>query len=312
MTRVWLEAAERLCLKIAAEQFGLINLAQAAAAGMTRAAIKHRLATGQWERVLPRVYRVTGSPPSWHQDAMAAHLYLGDESVLSFGAAGRVRGWRDFEDDQLELSTTGLRRAVGLGFTVHHCDDYIVEGAERVNSLPVTSVPRTITDLAGAKDWRAQRALDRALRRGTSLGAFWLFHDREWTTGRRGIGILRNWLRERTPGLAATDEDLREDLLVIIRKAGLPEPVQEHPFVLPSGPIRFDLAYPERRLAIEGDGYDAHGDLTAFNKDRRRDVEAGLFGWLVLRYGWAQITFDSDYVADSIREHHALRSPTWT
>ncbi|MGH2694801.1 MAG: endonuclease domain-containing protein [Actinomycetota bacterium] len=243
---------------------------------------------------------------------MAAHLYLGDESVLSFGAAGRIRGWWDFEDDPVELSTTGARRAVGLGFTVHHCDDYVLEGREIVKGLPVTSVPRTITDLAGVRDFRAQRALDGALRKGTDLGTFWLFHDREWTTGRRGIAILRTWLQERTPGLAATDEDLREDLLVIIRKAGLPEPVQEYSFVLPSGPIRFDLAYPERRLAIEGDGYAVHGDLGAFNDDRQRDVEAGLFGWVVLRFTWAQITFRPDYVARSIAQHLALRPPTCT
>lgn len=312
MLHTGIEAAERLCLKIGSEQFGLISLAQALAAGMTRRAIERRLLSGRWDRIAPSVYRIAGSTPSWHQDAMAGHLYLGDESVLSYGAAGRARGWWGFENDPVVLSTTGHRRAVGLGFAVHHCDHYVLEGSERVKGLPVTSGPRTITDLAGARDRRAQSSLDRALRKGTDLGEFWLFHDREWTTGRRGIAILRNWLRERTPGLAATDEDLREDLLVIIRKAALPEPVQEYPFVLPSGPIRFDLAYPDRRLAIEGDGYTCHGDLERFNRDRERDVEAGFFGWSVLRYTWAQITFRPDYVAHSIAQHLALRPPTCT
>jgi len=312
MVQGLIERAERRCLEIARSQFGLISLAQAQAAGMTERAVRHRVATGRWERVLPRVYRIAGAAPSWDQDAMAAHLYCGDWSVLSFGAAGRVRGWWGFENDGVEISTTGLLRGRACKFTIHHCDAYVLEGKELVHGLPATSVPRTITDLTGANDRRAERALDQTLRKGTDLATYWLFHDREWTSGRRGIGRLRSMLQDRTPGLAPTDEDLREDLLVIIRKARLPVPVREYPLLLPSGPIRFDLAYPAHRLAIEGDSYTFHGDKLGFDSDRQRDVEAALLGWLVLRFTWAQIRFKPDYVASSIGEHLKLRPPTWT
>lgn len=300
---------DRACARIQSRDFGIIHLREAYAAGMTPRMVENRLATGRWELALPKTFRLAGAPDSWEARAIAACKWAGPASALSFGASARVREIRGFERADVEVSTAGPKRH-GLGFKLHRCDEYLLDHIEKMGPLPVTSVPRTIMDLAGSRHFLAERMLDRVLRDGSSsMADMWDYYEEEWIRGRRGVAILREWLQERTPGLAPSDEDLAEDILVIIRRNMLIEPVREFPVALPTRNIRFDLAYPDRLLAIEADSYGWHGDREAFDSDRERDTEAGLFGWLVLRYTWAQVRFRPAYIADTTRRHLELRPP---
>lgn len=281
---------------------------QARQAGLSDEQIRFRIRIGRWERILPGVYRICGVADSWDQRAWAAHLWAGPGSVLWGAAAARKLGLRGFDSAPVEVAVVGDKRHRDVPFKVHRCDEHLRDEVTLVDGLPVTSIKRTLLTLAGQRHPRARGAMDQALAEHlTSLEEMWLFHDQEWTRGRRGIAILRAWLRERTPGLAPTESELEDALWTIVHEAGLPLPLRQHAVVLPSGPIRFDLAYPHLRLAIEGDSYGWHGDRDAFERDRRRDAEAATAGWLVLRFTWAQIRFDRAYVATTIRANHARR-----
>jgi very-short-patch-repair endonuclease len=74
---------------------------------------------------------------------------------------------------------------------------------------------------------------------------------------------------------AESPMETRLRLLIVL--AGLPRPEVQYP--LPEAGVRFDLAYPEPKLAIEYDGGD-HDDLL----DRRRDVRTGRLGWYTARF----------------------------
>lgn len=301
---------DRACAQIARRDFGVIHDNEARAVGITSKQIRYRLSSGMWEVVLPQTYRMPGVPDSWELRAMAACKWAGPGSALSFGACARARGIRGFERADVEISTVGRKRPHDFDFKVHRCDEYLLDHIERVGPLPVTSVPRTVMDLAGRKHFLAERMLDDVLRNGSSsLGAMWEYYEEEWIRGRRGVAILRAWLQERTPGLAPTDEDLAEDILVLIRRNKLAEPMREFPLALFNRNIRFDLAYPDRLLAIEADSYAWHGDREPFDSDRERDADVGLLGWHVLRFSWAQIRFRPDYVVESIRRYLELRPP---
>lgn len=294
---------------IAERDLGIIHLSELLDAGMTKRMIQRRVESGRLIQVLPETYRMAGVSDSWELRAMAACKWAGPGSCLSFGASARIRGIRGFDRADVELSTTGPKRH-GLGFKLHRCDEYLLDHIKRVGPLPATSVPRTIMDLAGTRHFFAERMLDQVLRDGSSsIGAMWDYFEEEWIRGRRGIAILRSWLQGRTPGLAPSDEDLAEDILVLIRRAKMVEPLREFPVTLPTRNIRFDLAYPNRLLAIEADSYAWHGDREAFDSDRERDTEAGLLGWHVLRFTWAQIRFRPAYVVETIRRHLELRPP---
>lgn len=60
-----------------------------------------------------------------------------------------------------------------------------------------------------------------------------------------------------------------------------------------SGLGRVDLLVGDR-LIIEVDGYQTHGSPARFQEDRRRDREAALQGYLVLRFTYWDICYDWD------------------
>jgi very-short-patch-repair endonuclease len=62
-------------------------------------------------------------------------------------------------------------------------------------------------------------------------------------------------------------------------------PVQQFRVLRQNGkPAFVDLAYPDARVAIEVDGWDAHGRRNAFDADRARANDLTLLGWRVLRF----------------------------
>ena len=73
-----------------------------------------------------------------------------------------------------------------------------------------------------------------------------------------------------------------------LRLLGLPEPVREHRFH-PERMWRFDLAWPEHRLAVEYDGgtYSkkpgGHSSIAGMARDREKDAHAMILGWSVIR-----------------------------
>jgi very-short-patch-repair endonuclease len=62
-----------------------------------------------------------------------------------------------------------------------------------------------------------------------------------------------------------------------------------------------DFAYPEIKLAIEVDGFDAHGTPRAMAKDFVRQNGLVPYRWRVLRFTWRQVTRESEMVAAAIR-----------
>src|SRR5213593_2532648 len=67
------------CIKLAVSQYGLVTVDQAEAAGWSPAGLWRAASRGEWEKLLPRVYRFRGTTPSWEQSVMAACLCGGCE-----------------------------------------------------------------------------------------------------------------------------------------------------------------------------------------------------------------------------------------
>lgn len=68
-------------------------------------------------------------------------------------------------------------------------------------------------------------------------------------------------------------------LRLLLVDAGLPEPVLQHPARTAVGELHLDLAWPDRRIGLEYDGYAWHADQTAFARDRRRWRALAAAGW---------------------------------
>lgn len=72
----------------------------------------------------------------------------------------------------------------------------------------------------------------------------------------------------------------------LLRASGLPEPVREYQFARPRR-WRFDLCWPDRRLALEIEGgiwtRGRHVRGKGYEADLEKYSEAALLGWKVLR-----------------------------
>ena len=75
-------------------QHGVLTAAQAKANGLPHETLRRRVQRGLWQRLVPGVYALQGSPPSRVQWLVAAQLYAGEQSVLTGQAALAVHGIR--------------------------------------------------------------------------------------------------------------------------------------------------------------------------------------------------------------------------
>lgn len=102
------------------------------------------------------------------------------------------------------------------------------------------------------------------------------------------------------PRLELAESDLETLLCVLIERAGLPAPVLQHRVVVGGRRFRIDVAYPEQRVAIEGDGFEFHTDHDVFELDRVRQNALVLEGWRVLRFTWRHVCCEQQWVAQQI------------
>jgi len=86
--------------------------------------------------------------------------------------------------------------------------------------------------------------------------------------------------------------ELEEDLLWNMHVAGLPIPIREYKFH-PTRKWRFDLAYPDQKIAIEAEGgtwvQGRHSRGVGFQADCEKYNTATLMGWRVLRFTRAMV-----------------------
>ena len=168
-----------------------------------------------------------------------------------------------------------------------------------LNGMPVTSVRRTLLDLA-CRGPRltvvaaADAARNRQLLTGEELSAS-AWH----LTGRRGGRLGAARLREVD---GAAQSALETAVRLLLLDAGLPRPalqhaVAEHGRVLASA----DLAYPAAKVWIECDGWSAHGGREAFQQDRWRQNVLTSRGWTILRFTAHDVLQRPVYVVSAVR-----------
>jgi hypothetical protein len=271
---------------IAAGQHGVVTRRQLREAGLSDGAIKRRYRD---QRLLPLhagVYAPGHAKLTTEGRWLAAVLACGDEAALSHRAAAALHRLRSAWRDYLEVSAPRSVSHVG-GVIVHR-----PRSIERtvVRAIPVTTVGRTIVDVADVVSPRALRAvLEQAeiLRLDVQI---------EPIPGRRGHGRLLAALAAHGPAVVRTRSDLEIDFLALCRRAGLPAPNVN---TVIEG-MEVDFAWPARRLAVEVDGWGTHGTRTAFQRDRRRGVTLALAGWTLLRFTHEDVVRDPGYVISAL------------
>ena len=287
---------------LARAQHGLITLAQLLACGVSGDQVKRWLRAGRLERVHPGVYRLPGAPSTWEQRLLAAVMGAGPGAAASHRAAARL--WGLGHDDPVEVSVRRGRLPRPAGVVLHRSTD-LDDGCVRVRrGIPVTDPLRTLVDLGAVLPaWAVEDAVDRALvARLVTVAGLETVLDDLGRPGRRGTGVLREVLDRRALGADRPDGLLEPRMARLLQRHDLPPAVFQHEvrdgrrFV-----ARVDFAYPDRRVALEVDGWETHATPAALQDDLACQNALVALGWTVLRFTWADVVSRPGRVAVTIQ-----------
>jgi hypothetical protein len=290
-------------------QHGPFTHRQARVAGFSASAIKRRVDSGLWLALHRGVLCPVTFPASLARDLSAATLACG--GAASHRSAAQWWGVDAPVNDRPDVTVT-VSRSRPPGICVHRTTRLSPAEAAPRDGVPVTSPMRTLLDLADLVDSNLlELALDRLLRRRlVDPHRLVGYLDDEWCTHRGGSGALRRLARERC-GQGASGSDVETLLLQIIRDAGLPLPVRQHPVATPFGVRYLDLAYVPQRIAIEMDGMDSRLDPRVFLDDRDHQNLIEAQGWTFRRFGYAHVTAQASWTVFTIGQALSLRPVRW-
>jgi very-short-patch-repair endonuclease len=280
--------------KLAGRQHGVVAHGHLVALGFSSSGIQRRVSAGRLHRLYLGVYSVGHVIVSAHGHRMAAVLACGPGSVASHVSAAALRGLLSDARGVVDVTATIRRRHRGIAVhTVQwlHDDDRAV-----VDNIPVTSVSRTLLDLAGVVPNRLERALEQAERLGIfDLRAVEALMDR--SRGRRGLRVLKAALRTYRDR-PFTRSELERMLSEISRAADLPIPA----FNVWIAGHEVDAVWHDHRVVVELDGYEFHRTRAAFERDRRRDADLQLAGYRIVRFTRRRLVDEPAEVTSVLRE----------
>ena len=296
---------DRAATALSVRQGGILRRDQALAFGLTRGQIARRVEDGRWRRLGTYGYRlIEMSDPL---DQVRAAIAALPDAVVSHHTAGELHGLARLPSGIASVSVHARTTHWFPGVEVHRSQDIQPAHLTEVDGLPITTIPRTIVDLAAVLTQRHLAiVVDEALAEGqTSVGQARLVLDEVARRGKPGVRALRKVLDIRSPGPERGSQLERFGARVLIG-GGLAEPEYEFPIPWATD-RRFDAAYPHRSLGIEWDSRRWHSQVDAIARDRARDREAVLHGWRVLRFTWEDLTQHPNEVVDTVRR--ALEQP---
>jgi hypothetical protein len=292
---------------LARAQHGVVSAEQLLALGFSRGAIQHRVRTLRWAPVHRGVYAVGPAPLSADGRAMAAVLACGAGAVLSHRSAAILLGLLGGGQARWEVTTPlagGGRRgpsAVHLRRT-RRLDRRDVTS---VRGIPVTTVPRTLIDLADSAPRLVPKAVHEAeVRRLLDVAAVRAALQR--TPGRRGAAVLLSAL-----GPDGAEPDHGAFVAAYLRLCadyGLPAP-EVGTYLDVNGTLHeIDVLYRAQRVIVELDGEAVHRTRRRFHADRRRDAGLAAHGFLTVRYTWDSVTGEPRQVAREVLSILARRA----
>ncbi|HVW46273.1 MAG TPA: DUF559 domain-containing protein [Solirubrobacterales bacterium] len=230
---------------------------------------------------------------------MAAVLAHGSHAVLSHRSAGQLWGLYPRRDIEPEVMCPGAKKTKpGI---VAHRGTLLRDEVVWVRGIPVTSVPRTMYDLAGMlKEREVERAWNemevREYRDRLSIPHLLERHPR-----RQGSALLARLAGSENRPVGITRNDLEEAFLALVDRFGLPRPRMNAHMAVRDRFYEIDCLWEERRVAIELDGGGAHRTKKAFHDDRERDRILSAEGFTTARVTWRHIQDTPDEVAADLR-----------
>lgn len=262
--------------------------------GVSSDEIQHRVTIGSLIREYRGVYRVGHRAPCTEASYLAAVKACGEGAVLSGRAAAWMQGLLPKgSPPRPEVTAPAERRLEGV--RTRRCRRLDRREVTRLKGIPITTVPRTLVDLAarldlddlaracheaGVRYRTTPRHVDEVLRRNPRAA---------------GAGKLRTVMRG---DARVTLSKLERRFLAVLRDAGLPLPETNRP----AGGRRVDCRWPDHRLTVELDSYTYHSSRRAWEQDRRREREAHARRDRLRRYTHGDVFEDPRAMLSELRD----------
>jgi very-short-patch-repair endonuclease len=298
------ERLDRAVATLAGRQHGMVARWQLLDAGLSEQMIKTRLRHGGLHRFHRGTFAYGHRAITQESRWMAAVLASGPLAVLSHRSAGQL--WGLAPRSSIAPEVTRPARAGRRPHLVVHRGTLLGDEVVRRRGIPVTSVPRTMLDLAAT---RPEREVERAWNEMEVRE----HKDRlsvprllERYPGRKGSVLLARLANREELSVGITRNDFEEAFLALIDRHHLPRPRMNAHVRLRGRFYEIDCFWERERVAIELDGGAAHKTAKAFNDDRERDRILTAERFTTTRVTWHHLHHTPTEVASDL---HRILTP---
>lgn len=294
------EALDRAIADLARRQYGVVSRRQLLRIGEKEKGIEYRLAIGRLHLLHHGTYavghRVVPREGRW----LAAVMAAGPSAVLSHWSAAALWMIRPNQRSVVDVTAPHKSRSWD-GIKRHHkalpADEVTVQ-----DGIPVTTVPRTIFDLAATEDVDTIAAMLRESEHRNLWDELSLPDLVGRYPGRRGVNKVRLALQRITEEPTGRKRSkLEERFAPFVRRHRLPMPRFNNWILLGARRYQVDCHWPGTGQIVELDGWEGHGSRSAFREDRERDRRLGVAGYSVTRITWNQLRDEPEAIASDLR-----------
>lgn len=231
---------------------------------------------------------------------MAAVLTSGPDAVLSCYSAAALWRLRSTSRTRIDVTVPHATRSSEL--IRRHVS--LVPPDERMvhEGIPVTTVPRTIFDLAATEPLDVVKALLREMEFRELWASLSLRDLVERYPGRRGIRKVTSALEGlKDEPVGEQKSPLEERFVPFLRRHRLQLPRFNDPITVAGKVFEVDCHWPDLGRIVELDGYQGHKGRSAFREDKARDRKLILVGYSVMHLTWNQLDDEAAEIASDLR-----------
>lgn len=273
----------------AARRHNIVTTAELKALGFTRDAIAHLVRTERIFRVHRGVFTVGRKQLTKEGSWIAAVLACPAGAALSHLSAAVLWELLRYEPPTPHVIVPmGSSNRGPRGAVVHRSTTFSEEEIEERDGIRVTSVLRTLSDLA--LDHLPDRPLNAAVRQAGRLHGVDLQRL-------RGKPRLDKIVRLYDPLIGMTDSDMEALFVALCTTYRLPKPDAQEPF----GRYLADFTWHAAKLVVELDSRRWHFNDVNYLTDRQKERLIRTHGYEVLRFTYAEIVHTPAAVAAEIR-----------
>ena len=283
---------DRRVAVLAAEQWGVVTLAELGACGLSREQVSLRVRSGRLHRLYRGVYAVGHTSLTLEGRFLAAVKACGPGAVLSHLCAAILLGLTDPFERLVDVTIEGTSTRTHPGIRAHRTRFLDARDVTRHRGVPTTTPLRTLHDCA--RD-TTREGLARLIRRAQALHHV---NVRQLASSPRLAPLVAT-------GPAPTRSEF-EDVLLDLVLTTFEAPDVNPKLTIAGRTVRPDLRWAAQRLCVEADSRTWHAGELAQIADAERQALLEAHGERVLRVTWRQAVA---HPRQTIARLHAAGAP---